>query len=182
MVPPIGGRTIFADCVRAFDELPEDSKRKICSLEAIHSARRAYGLFGLFSRDDSTRAMKIRVSEIADNVVSHPVVRHIKESGKKAVFINPAYTVGIKGVGSRESVGLVESVCDHLTSQQFRLPITWAQGNLLIWDNRTVVHSAEGGYEGYERVMYRMTVGSERPVFRGHEVNRGMESYYGCKN
>ena len=166
VIPPVGGRTIFADCVRAFEALPRHHRTKISTLRAIHSARRAYGPFGLFSKDDSSRAMKIRVSEQAERVVFHPAVRHIEESGEEAVFINPAYTVGIQGISGRESAHLIESVCAHLTSQEFQLPITWAQGNLLVWDNRTVVHSAEGGYEGHQRVMYRMTVGRERPVSR----------------
>ena len=166
LIPPAGGRTIFADCVQAFEKLPQDRRTKMYTLRAIHSARRAYGRFGLFSKDDSSRAMKINVSEQAERVVFHPAVRYIKESGEEAVFINPAYTVGMQGVSGWESAHLIENVCAHLTSQEFQLPITWAQGNLLVWDNRTVVHSAEGGYEGHQRVMYRMTVGRERPVSR----------------
>ena len=164
VIPPMGGRTIFADCVRAFEKLPQDRRIKMCTLSAIHSARRAYGPFGLFSKDDNSRAMKINVSEQAERVVFHPAVRHIEQSGEEALFINPAYTVGMQGVSGRESAYLIQSVCAHLTSQQFQLPITWAPGNLLVWDNRTVVHFAEGGYEGNQRVMYRMTVGRERPV------------------
>ena len=163
-VPPRGGRTIFADCVRAYEELSEEAKKKVCSLQAIHSARRAYGPFWLFSRDDRSRSMKISVSNSAERIISHPTVRFIKESRKGAIFVNPVYTVGVRGIGRRESRNLIDSLCSHVIREEFRLPVTWSDGNLLIWDNRTVMHFAEGGYGGYERIMYRLTVGKERPI------------------
>ncbi|MEC9248997.1 MAG: TauD/TfdA family dioxygenase, partial [Pseudomonadota bacterium] len=164
VVPPEGGRTIFADCVRAHRSLPEVTKAQVTGLEAIHSARRAYGPFGLFAKDGSSRSMKIKVSESAEKTIAHPMVRSIKELGEGAIFVNPVYTVGIKGLSSQESADLLKDVSEYITDEAFQLPISWSQGTLVIWDNRTVIHFAEGGYEGHERVMFRMTIGKERPV------------------
>ena len=172
VVPPQGGRTIFADCVRAHRNLPEAIKGRLTTLEAIHSARRAYGPFGLFAKDDPSRSMKIKISDSAEKTIDHPMVRFIKELGEGAIFVNPVYTVGIKGLGDRESANLLKGLCEHITEEAFQLPISWSRGTLVIWDNRTVIHFAEGGYEGYERVMFRMTVGKEQPLkFKKVEFN-----------
>jgi len=168
VVPPKGGRTVFADCVRAHESLPEVTKAKVTGLQAIHSARRAYGPFGLFAKDDSSRSMRIKVSGSAEKTITHPIVRFIKELGEGAIFVNPVYTVGIKGLSSQESANLLKDLSEHITDEAFQLPISWSPGTLVIWDNRTVVHFAEGGYEGYERVMLRMTIGKERPMSPSH--------------
>ena len=164
VVPPTGGRTIFADCVRGYESLPCSLKEKITQGYAIHSAARAYGPFGLFAKDDCTRSMKIKISAEAEKKVIHPIVRCVVESGKEAVFVNPVYTVGLKFREDSEAKLLLDRLFAHVTTEEFRLPISWSRGTLLVWDNRTVMHFAEGGYEGYERVMWRTTVGRDRPI------------------
>ena len=163
-VPPVGGDTVFADGAAAFDALSAEMQRVLCTMRAVHTASPAYGPKGLFSKDDDTRTMKIIVSPEADNTQVHPLVRVHPVTGRKSLYINHVYTVAIDGMHEDESKLLLEFLFKHMTRPQFVFRHRWQAGTLLMWDNRTVVHYADGGYEGYRRLMYRTTVAGETPI------------------
>ncbi len=163
-VPPVGGQTVFADCVHAYRLLPDSLKEAVENMIGAHSARRAYGIRGLFSKDDSTRSMRIKTSVEAESVVYHPVVRSVNAPGGKALFVNPVYTLGVEGLHKKESDSMLENLYRFLIKRSKKLVIEWKRGTLVMWDNRCVIHHAMGGYEGYDRLMFRVTIGEERPV------------------
>ncbi len=162
-VPPRGGDTVFADASRAYEALSPTFRRVLDSLEAVHSARASYGPRGLFARDDASRSMRIVVSPDAERSVTHPLVRRHPLSGRRALFVNHVYTIAIAGMHAAESRALLEFLFRHLTRPEFRFRHRWQPRTLLMWDNRSVVHYAEGGYEGHRRVMYRTTLAGEQP-------------------
>ena len=77
---------------------------------------------------------------------------------KKCLFINPVYTVAIDNYSEEESFLLLSSLYEHMTQEKYVYRHKWSKDMLLMWDNRTVVHAADGGYDGYERLMHRITV------------------------
>lgn len=162
-VPPVGGDTVFADASRAFEALSPTMQRTLEGLRAIHSAAPSYGPKGLFARDDASRSMRIVVSPEADNSQVHPLVRRHALSGRRALYINHVYTIGIEGMRADESRALLEFLFRHMTRDEFVYRHRWRDRTLLMWDNRCVVHYADGGYEGHSRLMYRTTVAGERP-------------------
>jgi len=163
IVPPVGGNTVFADCCGAYDSLPGSLKDQIDGLYATHTAAPSYGPNGLFAKDDETRSMQITVSEDAEQSELHPVVRKHAESGRKGLYINHVYTVGIDGMPARQAQTLLNALLTHMTQEPLRYQHSWQPNMLVLWDNRRVVHCAEGGYDGYERVMHRVTLAGERP-------------------
>lgn len=163
IVPPRGGDTVFADACRAFEALSPTMQQLLMPLNAVHSAAPAYGPTGLFSRDDATRSMQIIVSPEADKCEVHPLVRRHPLSGRPGLFINHVYTLGIEGMRADESRALLDFLCKHLTRHEFIYRHRWQPRMLLVWDNRCVVHYADGGYEGHQRLMFRTTVAGERP-------------------
>ena len=163
VVPPVGGDTVFADCCAAYDALPEALKVEIEGLNAKHTAAPSYGPRGLFAKDDDSRSMDIIVSEAAERSQLHPVVRTHPISGRKGLFVNHVYTVGVDGMSARESKVLLNELFTHMTKESLRYRHTWRPDMLVVWDNRRVVHYADGGYEGYERIMHRVTLAGERP-------------------
>jgi taurine dioxygenase len=167
-VPPIGGDTLFADCYRAYETLSPDIKETLHGLQAVHSAAPAYGPHGLFAKDDASRSMQIVVSADAENAQIHPVVRTHPVSGRRSLFVNHVYTVGIEGMDRRESRSLLKFLFDHMTRDDFTYRHQWRSDMLVLWDNRCVIHYAEGGYAGYPRVMHRTTVAGERPLAHTH--------------
>ena len=163
-VPPVGGDTVFANAAAAFDALSPVFQDMLSRLQAVHTAAPAYGPKGLFSRDDDTRTMDIIVSPEAENTQTHPIVRSHPVTGRKALFVNHVYTVGIDGMREQESRALLEFLFKHMTRGEFVHRHRWQAGTVLMWDNRSVVHYADGGYEGHRRLMYRTTVAGEQPI------------------
>ena len=164
-IPPRGGDTLFADHRRAFESLSPKLKQFLISLEGVHSAGPAYSdTVGLFSKDDDTRSMKILVSPDADNCVTHPVVRMHPPSGREALYVNHVYTTAIKDLSESESDLILKFLFSHCTREEFIYRHVWQPNTLLLWDNRCVSHYAEGGYEGYSRLLYRTTIAGEVPI------------------
>ncbi len=164
IVPPLGGNTLFADSYRAFDGLSEVMREKLQGLATIHSAAAAYGPRGVFAQESAKRAMEIIVSETAQNTQTHPLVRTHPVSGRRALFINPVYTVGIVGMTKPESDALLRFLFEHMQREEFLYRHQWQPHMLTMWDNRCTMHHAEGGYDGHQRVLHRVTIAGERPA------------------
>ena len=133
------------------------------NIRAKHSAAKAYGPKGLFSNDDSTRSMKIKISNAANGFVYHPLVRTISETGEKSLFINPVYTVDLVNSNNDSISDKIDELVRKITLSEHSFRLSWDPGYLVIWDNRRVIHKAEGGYDGYDRVLLRVTIGCEAP-------------------
>jgi taurine dioxygenase len=164
VIPPVGGDTLFVDAARAYEALSPTLQAMIAPLRAIHSASRSYGTQGVFAKDTRARTMQIIVSEEADKTQTHPLVRTHPVTGRKALFVSPVYTVGIEGLRPEESDAVLGYLFKHLTQDQFIYRHKWREGMLLMWDNRCTMHFAEGGYDGYLRLMHRTTVAGDAPV------------------
>ena len=93
----------------------------------------------------------------------HPLVRVHPVSGRKALFVNPVYTVGIEGMTEPESAALLGFLYKHMTEERFVYRHAWAPDMLTMWDNRCCMHNATGGYDGHLRVLHRTTVAGDAP-------------------
>ena len=158
IVPPQGGDTLFANTQLAYEELDQETKDKIKNLEVIHSAGLPYADDGFYATEKVERAMDILPSKKAKETQLHPLVKTHAETMKKCLFINPVYTVAIDNYSEEESFLLLSSLYEHMTQEKYVYRHKWSKDMLLMWDNRTVVHAADGGYDGYERLMHRITV------------------------
>ena len=163
ILPPRGGDTLFASGYRAYESLSPAMQTLLAPLQGIHSARAAYGPRGLFAKDDATRSMPIVVSEDAEQSCLHPIVRTHPDSGKKTLYINHVYTVGIDGFKEAESASLLGFLFKHMSQYSFTYRHRWQDDTLVMWDNRCVIHCADGGYQGHRRVLYRTTLAGDRP-------------------
>jgi taurine dioxygenase len=164
VVPPVGGDTLFVDAARAYEALSPAFQALLQPLQAIHSARQSYGTKGVFAKDTRKRTMEIIVSEEADAALTHPLVRTHPVTGRKALFVSPVYTVGIEGMAEDEAKAILSFLFAHLTQDEFIYRHKWREQMLLMWDNRCTMHFAEGGYDGYLRLMHRTTVKGDVPV------------------
>ena len=164
VTPPVGGDTLFADCARAYEALSDGMKALLAPLKAVHSATRAYGTQGAYAKETQARTMQIIVSTEDDKTLTHPLVRTHPVTGRKALYVSPVYTVGIEGMTLKESHAILGFLFAHMTQDEFVYRHKWAQGMLLMWDNRCTVHYADGGYDGHLRVMHRTTVAGEAVV------------------
>lgn len=164
VIPPVGGDTLFANQYAAYDALSPDMKKRLEGLMGVHSARRGYSPAGLYGDVDQGRgrSMKIIANESAMKTRLHPVVRVHPETGRKALFVSAAYTIGIDGMPRDEGNALLDELFAHQVKPEFVYTHTWSKDMLTLWDNRCLLHRATGGYQGHQRLLYRITI-SERP-------------------
>jgi taurine dioxygenase len=161
-VPAFGGDTMFANMYLAYDTLSEGMKRMLSGMTAIHSARRAYGLrSNYFARGQ--RSMKIQRSNTAEREVEHPVVRIHPETGRKALYVNAAFTIRLSDMTEQESAPLLDYLYRHATRPEFTCRFRWRPNAIAFWDNRCVQHYAINDYHGQRRVIHRVTVNGGRP-------------------
>ena len=158
VIPPIGGNTFFANTEKAFSSLPEEMKNKLRSLKVIHSAKIPYADDGFYALEKEERSMKILPSKEAKATFTHPMVKIHPETKKECLFINPVYTINIEGFSEDESQQLLWELYEHMIQDQFVYEHVWNEDMLIMWDNRTVMHQATGGYDGYDRLLHRITL------------------------
>lgn len=161
LVPPVGGDTLFADGSRAYEALDGKTRNEVDSLEAIHSARFAYGPRGALAGEEGERGMAIVISEEAEETCTHPLVRTHPVTGRKALFVNPVYTVGVRGMEEARARALLKKLYAHMVEDRFVYRHRWRADMLVLWDNRCVMHNAQGGYQGHRRLLHRTTVAGE---------------------
>lgn len=158
VVPPVGGDTLFANQVAAWDALPDATKSRLKPLQGIHSARRGYARDGMYGERDKGRSMAIRYGDDALATQAHPIARVHPETGRTALFVSPGYTIGIDGMPDAEARALLIELFRHQARDEFVYRHRWRPGMLVMWDNRCVVHAATGGYDGHARLLHRITV------------------------
>ena len=160
-IPPVGGDTLFSNQHKAYDELPVALKEKIENLTAIHSAESAYSPDGVYSdkhEKNAGRSMDIVVSDEARRSQSHPFIRAHTETGALALYSTAGYIQGFSGMGAQESKELLQELLQYQGSPQFVYRHKWQPNMLVMWDNRSVLHKATGGYDGYDRLLHRTTI------------------------
>lgn len=157
-IPPSGGDTLFADQIAAFAALPDDRKDALRSLTAIHSARLAYAPDGTYGEKDEGRSMAIRPDESANATQRHPLIQPHPETGEEAIFSTLGYIIGIEGMEQPEATALLSELAQWQVRDEFVYRHRWEPDMLVIWDNRSVLHKATGGYEGHRRELHRTTI------------------------
>jgi taurine dioxygenase len=158
--PPTGGDTLFASQAAAYEALPDRLKQRLEGIRAINSSAKA--------EVSRTREDRLRDHARSDDDQSfeaaHPVVRTHPETGRRALFVNPAHTVRFDGMTEADSAPLLAELFAHQIRPAFTCRVTWRPGTLAIWDNRQVLHFPLNDYHGHRRVMHRITLKGDAPV------------------
>jgi taurine dioxygenase len=159
-IPPVGGDTLFANQYAAYDALPASAKTRIEGRNAWHSAALGYARDGAYGDKDQAagRSMRIRPSDEAKKKHAHPIVRTHPETGRRSLFVNMGYAIGIEGMADSDARPLLWELFQHQMRDEYVYRHVWRPGMLVMWDNRCVNHRATGGYEGHRRVLHRTTV------------------------
>ena len=157
-IPPIGGDTLFANQHAALDAMPKSMRAKLEGRMAIHSAVKAYAPDGQYGARDKGRSMDIRVSRDAEKTQLHPLIRKHPETGREGIFSAFGYIIGLEGMDEADSTPLLLDLYQWQAREEFQYRHKWQQNMLLMWDNRSVLHAATGGYAGYDRVLHRTTI------------------------
>ncbi len=154
-LPPVGGDTLFANLGAAYDALSDGLKATLATLRAVHSADHIYGPDGVYSKTD--QAADLKGHDIHANAVHPAVIRH-PVSGRKILYVNPAFTLHFEGWTREESQPLLQFLYSVAMREEFQCRLQWQPGSVAVWDNRSTWHLAMNDYHGHKRLMHRITI------------------------
>ncbi|HVZ06920.1 TauD/TfdA dioxygenase family protein [Rhodopila sp.] len=150
--PPTGGDTLFASMYAAYDALSDGLKRTLAGLRAVHSSRHVFGVKREGMED------RFHNQDLATQDAVHPVVITHPDSGRKALYVNPGFTLRFEGWTDEESRSLLSYLYQHAVRPEFAYRFAWQSGSLAFWDNRATWHYAVNDYHGERRLMHRITL------------------------
>jgi taurine dioxygenase len=161
-IPPTGGDTLFANQHAALDAMPADLRSRLEGRLAVHSARNGYAPSGLYGERErgTDRSMTIVSDESALATQRHPIIRTHRETGRLGVFGCLGYVIALDGLAADESDALLVELYQWQTREEFWYRHRWEPDMLVMWDNRSVLHRATGGYDGHARLLHRTTIGA----------------------
>lgn len=164
-VPEVGGDTVWASQVAAYESLPADLREIIDGREAIHLGA-PYGVKHAPPADARSGASikMTRGDPEADKETRHPAVITDPKTGRKALFVNPIYTVRLAGMSVEESAPVLAALFKHAAKPDFSCRLRWQPGDVAVWDNRMSLHYATNDYDGVRRLLYRTTWSGDAPV------------------
>lgn len=153
-LPSYGGDTAFISLHAAHDALSERMQAYLDGLEAVHDL----AMIGELSWQTGTAGAERLIEMLATGKRTlHPVVRVHPRTGRKAIWVSETYTRFITGVPRREASALLHFLFQHVQRPEFQYRHRWLDGDLLIWDNRSVLHYAAFDYDE-RRIMHRVSV------------------------
>jgi taurine dioxygenase len=160
VLPSKGGDTQFCNVHLAYDDLPEQTKRRIDGLRAVH----AY-----YSRNSAYKVRQLDAESLAalPPPAVHPLVGVHPENSKRYLYVNQSRMESIEGMDDADAMELISQLLTHATQSQYEYRHVWRSGDMVIWDNRSVLHKANGDYdmrEGRGRLMYRIMLKGTAPV------------------
>jgi taurine dioxygenase len=157
-LPDRGGDTQYVNMHRAYEDLPETMRQRIDNLRAIH----------VYQSRHSTRKLMVLSEEnrkVVPDAVLHPLVRTHPESGRKAIYLNPIRVEGIEGMEEDAALALLDDLLTHARQPQYEYRHQWRPGDMVMWDNRCLLHKANGDYDMSQvRYLYRIMLQGDAPV------------------
>lgn len=153
------GDTLFASTAYAYEMLPESMKRRLEGREAIHSYLQQFNErmqkkkeIGE-ARQDLSKEQLASVPEVVHRLIrTHPV------TGRKCIYVNEWFTIGIAGMPEDEGRKLLQELCAHCTREELVYRHKWQVGDLLVWDNPQTQHLATFDFGPSQRRLMRRTI------------------------
>ena len=160
IIPTEGGDTLFANQHIALEHMSSTLRNKLEGKLAIHSALVPYSPGGGYGDKDREqgRSMDIRASNEAFTKQLHPIIKQHPETKKEGIYGTIGYIIGIDGMANQEAMKLLMELSAWQCKEEFLYRHKWKKDMLIMWDNRSVLHRATGGYEGQERLLHRTTI------------------------
>ena len=156
-IPPYGGDTMFSNQYMAYETLSEGLKKTLSELVAVNTSSKP--------EVSMTREDRMHETGMELNILSasHTAVRTHPETGNKALFVNKAHTTHFKDWTESESKSLLEFLFQHQVRTEFTCRFRWEKNSLAFWDNRCVQHHPVNDYQGFRRIMHRVTIAGDKP-------------------
>jgi len=162
-IPSQGGDTEFANMYAAYERLPDEMKRRIAQLKGIHAVSKLKNKrVTVSARRPDGKDFYERQKSLPDQI--WPLVRTHPVTARKSLYVSPRFTIGIEGMAEEEADGILDFLFAHQIGAEFIYRHKWRDHDLVIWDNRCVIHHATGGYSYPDvRTMHRTVIAGDRP-------------------
>lgn len=156
-LPNAGGDTEFINCYEVLDALPSDMRRRIEGLRAVHKYKSRRNMSWVADQSPEEKA--------ETPPVDHPLIRTHPKSRRQSLYINPNRIDHILGWNEADSDALLDELYEFAFQPQFQYRHKWLPGDLVVWDNRCLMHRANDQYDVNQlRVMHRIMLEGEAPV------------------
>src|SRR5262249_25044119 len=150
-VPPTGGNTYFANMFAAYQAMPPDLKEAAEGLIAVHD--------GSTNNAGMLRKGYKKVTDVRETVgAHHPLIRTEPDTGRKALFLGRRPNAYVLGLDVPESEALLDALWAHATQPRFAMCHAWKVGDLLMWNNLSVLHRRGPVLSRWRRVMQRSLI------------------------
>jgi taurine dioxygenase len=157
-LPNRGGDTQFVNMHRAYLDLPETMRQRIDGLRAIHVYQSRHSERKLMVLSEPAR-------QLVPDAVVHPLVRTHPESGRRSIYLNPIRIEGIVGMAESEALTLLDDLLARATQPSAQYRHQWRPGDMVMWDNRCLLHKANGDYDMDQvRYLYRIMLKGDTPI------------------
>lgn len=156
IVPDIGGDTLFADMVAAYECLDDETKALVEGKRAVNDFTQSFGM--LLSAEELAESQK------KFPAVEHPLVRTSRDTGERSLYMNAIFTSHIVGMESAASDALLGRLFQEAAVPEYQCRFRWQKNSIAFWDNRVVQHYATNDYWPQRRQMDRVTIIGDRPV------------------
>ena len=156
IIPPSGGDTLWSCLSSIYNALPNDIKKYLETLNAVHDM----GDFrNTFTKNEAIgKAEKLNEGFKKFGSSIHPVIKTHPITKKKFIYINPGFTNHIIGLNSSDSNNLLNYLFTFMNKPEFQIRFKWSEQTIAMWDNRCTMHYAIGDYMPFHRKMHRVTV------------------------
>jgi taurine dioxygenase len=166
-VPKAGGDTLFADQYAAYEDLPAATKARIDPLLAIHH----YGNRKIAEGEDRMAASTLSAEQKEKMpLITHPIVRRHPVTGQKALYAVSGSSYGIVGMPDDEALALLDELAAHATQEKYVLRFSYGVGDVVIWDNASLLHCATLTDPDDARTLWRITVKEPSPASHAETV------------
>jgi len=161
-VPEEGADTCFASMQRVYKEMTDAERQRLRGRRATYSFTQLHDKRRKMNPD----AAPLTPQQLADSPdVHHPVLRRHPDTGEEILYINLPDFAGVEGLADDEALGIVRDLFDRITDPSHVHRHKWSVGDLVIWDSRTLLHSASWfDAQRYQRRMLRTCVRGEQPM------------------
>jgi len=158
-VPEVGGDTMWADGVAAYEGLSDEMKERIENLDVVHDPARISSTYFASKEEQERNKLRTRALRKDNPLVAHPIVRTHPETGERTLYLNSNLCSYIVGLPQEESDALLAELHAHYARPEFTCRFRWTPNAIAVWDQRQTQHYAVSDYPpGTPRELHRILI------------------------
>jgi taurine dioxygenase len=162
-LPEVNRETYYIDMERVYRELPADLRARLDGTTSFHEAKWRYKV----QEWDIDRAIIDIIEEFSREVpgARHPTVITHPVTKARSLYVSEGFTTAVSGMSYEENRALLERLFAHIRRDEHVHTHRWAEGDILLWDNRALLHKASSVPKGQPSVSYRIGVYDGLPFY-----------------